>query len=104
MKRARIPQLRDNLRRYLDHVRAGGTVVVLDRGKPIAEIRPIGARPAGRPITDDERLDALEREGIIRRGTGRLPNGFLEAIRRRGPIAPRARLVEAILEEREESP
>ena len=43
---ARISQLRDHLSRYLDRVRAGG---------------------------DAERLASLERRGLVRRGTGRLP-------------------------------
>ena len=104
MKRAKISELRVHLSRYLDHVRAGGTVIVLDRDTPIAEIRPIAPRPKGRSKSDDERLDRLERKGLIRRSTGVLPPGFLEKLRRRGPIAPGARLGEAILEEREEDP
>ncbi|MGH7149564.1 MAG: type II toxin-antitoxin system Phd/YefM family antitoxin [Planctomycetota bacterium] len=101
MKRARISDLRRRLSRYLDHVRAGGTVIVLDRDKPIAEIRPIAFRKRGRSKEDEERLDRLERKGLIRRGTGVLPRGFFARLRRRGPIAPGVRLGEAILEERE---
>ncbi|HET6204660.1 MAG TPA: type II toxin-antitoxin system Phd/YefM family antitoxin [Planctomycetota bacterium] len=103
MKRVKISELRDHLSRYLDHVRAGGTLIVLDRTKPIAEIRPIAAHPPGQPRTDAEWLDSLERRGLIRRGTGRLPAGFLEKRRRRGPVSRGAPLYEAILEEREES-
>ncbi|MGH7151589.1 MAG: type II toxin-antitoxin system Phd/YefM family antitoxin [Planctomycetota bacterium] len=102
MKRAKISELRKRLSRYLDHVRAGGTVIVLDRDRPIAEIRPIRARPPGRSKSDEEWLDDLERKGLIRRGTGRMPPGFIEDSKKRGPIAPGARLVEAILEERED--
>src|SRR5213594_1387059 len=104
MKRAKISDLRDHLSRYLEHVRAGGTVIVLDRDRPIAEIRPIRAPSPARSRTNSQWLDELERAGLIRRGTGRLPSGLLEDLRRRGPIGRDARLVEAILEEREESP
>jgi hypothetical protein len=49
------------------------------------------------PAADEERLAALEREGIIRRGTGRLPPGFLDE-----PLPGKgARVLEAVLEERE---
>ena len=41
MKKAKIGELRNGLSRYLDHVRAGGSVVVYDRDTPIAEIVPV---------------------------------------------------------------
>jgi prevent-host-death family protein len=49
-------------------VRAGQDVVLTDRGRPVAVIRPL---PAG----DDERarLDALEDSGIIRLAAKRTP-------------------------------
>ena len=37
-----IKELRDGLSRYLDRVRAGGTITVTDHGRPIARIRPVG--------------------------------------------------------------
>jgi prevent-host-death family protein len=40
MKVARIAELKNNLSRYLEHVRAGGTVTILDRDTPVAEIIP----------------------------------------------------------------
>ena len=65
MKRAKIANLKDNLSRYLAHVRGGGTVLVLDRDQPVARLIPLpssGARGAA------ERLARLERQGLIRRG------------------------------------
>jgi len=41
MKKAKIAELRNSLSRYLDHVRAGGSVLVYDRDTPIAEIVPL---------------------------------------------------------------
>jgi len=38
MKSAKIAELKNNLSRYLDCVKAGGTVTVLDRDRPIARI------------------------------------------------------------------
>lgn len=72
MKHARISQLRDHLSRYLDRVRAGGEVIVLDRERPIARIVPI-TEGAAAPAGDAERLESLERRGLVRRGTGKLP-------------------------------
>lgn len=75
MQHARISQLRDHLSRYLDRVRTGGEVVVLDRQRPIARIVPI-AEDGAAAAPDDERLASLERRGLIRRGSGRLPRGW----------------------------
>lgn len=70
MKRVRIAELKNNLSRYLDHVRAGGSVIVVDREQPVAQIVPLTST-RGRPV--DDRLARLERRGLVRRGTGGLP-------------------------------
>jgi antitoxin (DNA-binding transcriptional repressor) of toxin-antitoxin stability system len=72
MKRAKIAELKNNLSSYLDHVRAGGSVLVLDRDQPIAQIVPLGPTPRAAGGSD-ERLIRLERRGIARRGKGGLP-------------------------------
>ena len=76
MKSTKIAELKNNLSRYLDYVKAGGTVMVLERDRPIAQIVSLSgpaARHAGR---DDVRLTRLERRGVIRRGSGGLPEWF----------------------------
>lgn len=73
MKRAKIAELKNNLSQYLDHVRAGGTVVVLDRTVPVARIVPLHRTEPGAAAAAD-RLHRLERQGSIRRGTGQLPD------------------------------
>jgi prevent-host-death family protein len=75
MKKARIAELKNNLSRYLDHVRSGGTVLVLDRDRPVARIVPVPATGV-EGGDDDERLARLERQGLIRRGAGGLPDWF----------------------------
>jgi prevent-host-death family protein len=96
MKTANISELRDRLSRYLDHVKAGGRVVILDRNRPVAQIVPVGTAGEAAPGTDQGRLEALEREGIIRRGSGKLPPGFL-----RGVLPGQgARVLKALLDER----
>jgi len=69
MKTARIAELKNNLSRYLDHVRAGGTVMVLDRDAPVAQIVPL-PQAAITSKGDEARLARLERRGLIRRGKG----------------------------------
>src|SRR3989337_3055866 len=77
MKKAKIAELKNHLSRYLDHVRSGETVLVLDRDQPIAQIVPL-ARPTGGSRGHDGRLARLERRGLIRRGSGGLPEWLRE--------------------------
>ena len=100
MKKAKIAELRNGLSRYLDHVRAGGSVVVYDRDTPIAEIVPIAkSKAVSKKDRDEERLARLERKGAIRRGTG----GLAEWFKTHKPIEipEGASVLQALLEERE---
>jgi antitoxin (DNA-binding transcriptional repressor) of toxin-antitoxin stability system len=98
MKKAKIGELRNSLSRYLDHVRAGGRVMIYDRDTPIAEIVPLNKR-TDKKKRDEERLARLERKGLVTRGKG----GVGEWLKRWKPvrIPGGASVVEAILEERE---
>jgi antitoxin (DNA-binding transcriptional repressor) of toxin-antitoxin stability system len=100
MKKAKIAELRNGLSRYLDHVRAGGSVIVYDRDTPIAEIVPMTrTKSSSKKDLDEERLARLERRGAIRRGTG----DFGEWLKTHKPIKipGGAGVVEALLEDRE---
>lgn len=55
---AGIRELKARLSRYLREVKAGGTVVITERGEPIGRIVPYAE-------TVDERLGRLERAGIL---------------------------------------
>jgi prevent-host-death family protein len=95
-----VADLKARLSEYLSRVKAGEEVLVTDRGRPVARLVPVdsGAEP------DDEaetaRLRTMEREGLVRLGSGRLPEGFFEKER---PADPGGLLREAALEEREKS-
>ncbi len=96
MKYAKIGELRDHLSRYLDQVRDGGDVLVLDRDRPVARIVPAGsAHPA--PGKDSDRLLDLERRGLVRRGRGRYP----EVLNRAQPVKVRGSVLDDLLSERE---
>lgn len=54
MKKARIAELKNNLSRYLEHVRGGESVLILDRNTPVARIVPLQqvvAAGAGEPTS-----------------------------------------------------
>jgi len=65
MKKARIAELKNNLSRYLEHVRGGGSVLVPDRDRPVAQLVPLTRTPSGTG-EGRERLARLERRGLIR--------------------------------------
>jgi prevent-host-death family protein len=94
MTTATITEAKNGLSALIDRVKAGETIVILDRGVPVARLEPVTA------LTDpDGRLRRLERLGIVRRGSGRLP---LELLREPPPLAAGESIVQAVLDEREE--
>ncbi len=74
-------ELKTRLGTYLRRVRNGETILVTDRGEPVAELRPVGA-PAADAV--EEAFRKMAAEGLLTRGTGgplrpfkpiRLPKG-----------------------------
>lgn len=92
MKTASITEAKNGLSALIDRVRAGDSVLITDRGVPVARIEPVvGVDPSGR-------LERLERAGVIRRGAAPIP---LDEIRTPAPSLPDGvSAVEALLEER----
>lgn len=95
MAQANISELKNRLSYYLNRVRRGESVLVLDRDRVIARIEPAG-RSTSEPTEDSRWLDDLERRGVVRRGSGKLPREWLA---RRPKL--KADLVRALLDERE---
>lgn len=96
MKRARIAELKNNLSRYLHHVKAGGSVMVFDRDRPVAQIVPLTGSGGSHAGGDSARLARLERRGVLRQGSGGLP-GWLG---RRRPPRLRGSVLRDLLAER----
>jgi prevent-host-death family protein len=70
MKKVGITRLRNNFSRYIDQVKQGESILVMDRNQSVAQIVPLGSTRRGLASAED-RLTRLERKGLIRRGTGR---------------------------------
>lgn len=66
MRQVGIAEAKNNLSALLDRVRRGERVLITDRGNPVASIIP--AEPDAGAAAGIARL---EREGLIRRGSGR---------------------------------
>jgi len=96
MEKARIAELKNNLSRYLEHVRGGGSVLVLDRDRPIAQLAPL-TRTVSTTGAVRERLKRLEHRGLIRRGTGGRPAW----LGRHRPVRLRGSVLRDLLRERE---
>ena len=90
MKDASVSELKNQISRYLDYVRHGETILVVDRNTPVAELKPITER------SSSSRLIALERKGIIRRGTSKIQRRFFNA----KPGGKDAGILDALLDER----
>lgn len=96
MKTASISEAKNKLSALLDRVRGGETILILDRGLPVAQLGPANA------ISDDARLARLERAGIIRPPKR---HRSVPVDRLASPLAPGERpagVLEALLEERRE--
>jgi len=74
MKKASVTEAKNNLSAILQQVREGEVYLILDRGKPVARLEPVGVE--GRGV--DNRLADLERRGLLRRGNGRVRKDLLE--------------------------
>lgn len=93
MKTASITEAKNGLSALIDRVRAGETVVITDRGMPVARIEPMSTDPE-----PDGRLARLERAGVIRRGAAPPP---IDLIREPPPrLASGVSVLEALLDER----
>jgi prevent-host-death family protein len=95
MKIATITEAKNKLSALLDFVKAGETVVIVDRGIPVARLEP-----AQRAKDDEGRLARLERAGIITRAKQPIPEWFFNTPPPKGK--PGVSLVDALLEERRE--
>ena len=94
MKTSTITEAKNGLSALIDRVRGGESILILDRGVPVARLEPVTAiaDPSGR-------LRRLERAGIVRSSSSPVP---LELLRQPAPsLAPGASVVAALLAERE---
>jgi prevent-host-death family protein len=96
MKIASVSSAKNNLSALLQMVRAGQSILITDRGVPVARLEPVGTSPAGGAA-----LEALVRSGIV--GPGGKPLSA-EALARmnRPALPPGVSAADALVAEREE--
>jgi prevent-host-death family protein len=94
MRQTSVSQLKATLRACLAWVKAGEEVIVTERGTPIAKIVPVAESPLVLPPS----LAALEQAGLVRLGSGQVPDEVWTLPR---PKDPQGRGRQALEEERE---
>ena len=98
VKTVKIAELKKRLSYYLRAVQRGESILVCDRDRVIARIdRAEAHAPASE--SEEDWVDRLERRGVIRRGTGKLPRQWLA----RRPAVD-ADVVSALLRDRHDGP
>lgn len=92
MKKASITEAKNGLSALIDRVKGGASVLIVDRGRPVARLEPVTR--AG----DDGRLERLVRDGIVRPARVVFPKALIAA----DPPRPKrnASAVRALLDER----
>ena len=93
MDTATISEAKNRLSALIDRVRHGDSVLITDRGVPVARLEPVTAA-----ADSTGRLRRLERAGAIRAGSGVAPLDLLRPAP--PPLAAGASAVAALLDER----
>ena len=63
MKRASITEAKNGFSKLIDSVKAGSSVLIMDRGRPVARLEPVSV---GSDTRDTGRLSRLVRDGVVR--------------------------------------
>jgi antitoxin (DNA-binding transcriptional repressor) of toxin-antitoxin stability system len=97
MKVVQIAEAKTQISHHLEYVKRGGTIRIVDRDRPIADLVPV---QADNDSDDAALLARLEKRGLVRRGKGGpVPADLL----RPGPAGNRAGVLDALVEERRNS-
>lgn len=88
-----VSQLKARLSEQLRRVKAGETVLITERGRPIGMMSPLP------PEVVSEELAELVEAGLVRPSSAALPPGFWDDER---PADPEGKVRQAIIDEREQ--
>jgi prevent-host-death family protein len=94
MKTTTVSKLKASLSEYLREVKAGEEVLVTERGRAIAKLTP-----AGSSATLPQHLAEMEKQGLIKVGSAKLPKNFWNLPR---PKDTKGLVLKSLLQEREE--
>ena len=69
MKMASITEVKNNLSALIDRVKNGASILIVDRGRPVARLEPVRGAESDE---DDGRLARLVRDGVVRPSRGEM--------------------------------
>jgi prevent-host-death family protein len=97
MKKASITEAKNHLSALIDGLKGGASVLIVDRGRPVARLEPVTGTAKS---AADGRLSRLIRDGVIRPARTSLSKALFQE----EPPRPRdnVSVVAALLEERRE--
>ena len=93
MKTVAVSEIKASLSEYLGKVKAGEDIMITERGRPIARIVPLH-----RDQQTVGHMEHLEKKGLVKIGSGGLPDDFWSFNR---PLDSGASGLAALLEERD---
>ena len=96
MQKSSITHAKNNFSQLIKKVRRGQSILITDRNQPVARLDPV----APLPDLDRERIERLERQGLITRPRKRLTSAFFKLPR--GKSARGHSVLQALLDERAE--
>ena len=94
MKTTTVSKLKASLSEYLRSVKAGEEVLITERGRPVGKITPA----VSSNLLPDHLVE-MEKQGLVKIGSGKLPKGFWNLPR---PKDPKGLVLKTVLREREE--
>lgn len=95
MKRVAIAELKSKLSEFLERVKTGTEYLVTDRGKPIARLSPLKAHAIWTDL-----YEQLVKKGQVRPPKREFSLSLFEKTSR--PKDPKGRILQALLQERED--
>ncbi len=95
MKTTSITEARNSLSALIDGLKRGSSVLIVDRGRPVARLEPV---PSSGHDDSEGRLPRLVREGVVRPACTPLPRALTET----APPSPKrgASVLGVLLDER----
>jgi prevent-host-death family protein len=97
MKMASITEAKNGLSALIDRVKRGATILIVDRGRPVARLEPVNELASD----DASRLDRLVRDGLVRPARAATSRALITT----APPKPAkgSSVVRALLDERRDS-
>lgn len=100
MEKATITEMKNRFSAFLDKVKHGNSVLITERGRPVARLESILAT-ASNDI--EGRLMRLERNGLVRRAKCKPVLHIILNVKQLPALKENSSLLEAVLAEREEN-